>query len=104
MAYQAFVFSFHPPRRSGWTRLELTEDMKLKDAGRAPVPLGSTAVRAAIERHQPLLSLHGHIHESRGNTRIGPLCASTWAAHTSRERLLGAVVDLEGGKRSSASS
>jgi Icc-related predicted phosphoesterase len=32
---------------------------------------GSTAVRAAIERYQPLVSLHGHIHESRGVVNIG---------------------------------
>jgi Icc-related predicted phosphoesterase len=32
---------------------------------------GSTAVREAIEEFQPLLSLHGHIHESRGVEKIG---------------------------------
>jgi Icc-related predicted phosphoesterase len=32
---------------------------------------GSTAVRAAVERHQPLLGLHGHIHESQSAARIG---------------------------------
>jgi len=32
---------------------------------------GSKAVREAIERHQPMLSLHGHIHESGGAVRIG---------------------------------
>lgn len=32
---------------------------------------GSTAVRAALERHQPLLGLHGHIHESQSAARIG---------------------------------
>ena len=34
-------------------------------------PVGSVAVREAIEVHQPLLSLHGHIHESRGTFRMG---------------------------------
>jgi hypothetical protein len=95
------IFGFHcPPRGSGLDEApELTEDMKLKDAGRAPVPLGSTAVRAAIERHQPLLSLHGHIHESRGNTRIGrTLCINPGSSYEQGE-LLGAVVDLEGGKK-----
>ena len=33
--------------------------------------VGSSAVRAAIERYQPMLGLHGHIHESRGEARIG---------------------------------
>src|SRR5262245_46215580 len=32
---------------------------------------GSKAVRRAIETHQPLLSLHGHIHESPGVVKIG---------------------------------
>ncbi len=32
---------------------------------------GSTAVRKAIETYQPLVSLHGHIHESRGTEKIG---------------------------------
>ena len=35
------------------------------------VPVGSHAVRSAIERLQPVLSLHGHIHESRGSVQIG---------------------------------
>lgn len=95
------IFSFHcPPHGSGLDEApELTEDMQLRHAGRAPVPLGSTAVRAAIERHQPLLSLHGHIHESRGNTRIGrTLCINPGSSYEQGE-LLGAVVDLEGGKK-----
>ena len=34
-------------------------------------PAGSKAVRAAIEKYQPLLGLHGHIHESGGEVRLG---------------------------------
>jgi uncharacterized protein len=95
------IFSFHcPPHGSGLDEApELTEDMRMKHAGRAPVPLGSTAVRDAIERHQPMLSLHGHIHEARGNTRIGrTLCINPGSSYEQGE-LLGAVVDLEGGKK-----
>jgi len=32
---------------------------------------GSSAVRQSIEKYQPLVGLHGHIHESRGMVRIG---------------------------------
>ena len=32
---------------------------------------GSTAVRASIEKHQPLVGLHGHIHESKGFVTLG---------------------------------
>lgn len=35
------------------------------------IPVGSTSVRKAIEKHQPTLGLHGHIHEARGFDRIG---------------------------------
>lgn len=35
------------------------------------VPVGSTAVRKSIEQHQPMLGLHGHIHEARGFDKIG---------------------------------
>jgi Icc-related predicted phosphoesterase len=32
---------------------------------------GSVSVRKAIETHQPMLGIHGHIHESQGMVRIG---------------------------------
>lgn len=32
---------------------------------------GSSAMRSVIERYQPMLSLHGHIHESRGGVELG---------------------------------
>ncbi len=35
------------------------------------IPAGSKAVSAVINRHQPLLGLHGHIHESRGVVKLG---------------------------------
>jgi Icc-related predicted phosphoesterase len=34
-------------------------------------PVGSLAVREAIERHQPLMGLHGHVHDSCGRAKIG---------------------------------
>ena len=95
------IFSLHcPPYASGLDEApELTADMRLKHAGRAPVPVGSKAVRAAIEEHQPTLSLHGHIHECRGNARIGrTLCINPGSSYEQGE-LLGAVIDLEGGKK-----
>jgi Icc-related predicted phosphoesterase len=95
------IFSLHcPPYGSGLDEApKLTEDMRLEHAGRAPVPVGSTAVREAIERHQPALSLHGHIHEGRGNARIGrTLCINPGSSYEQGE-LLGAVVDVDGGKK-----
>lgn len=95
------IFSLHcPPYGSGLDDApELTEDLRMKHAGHAPVPCGSTAVREAIERHQPVLSLHGHIHEARGNARLGKtLCINPGSSYEQGE-LLGALVDLDGGKK-----
>ena len=40
-------------------------------------PCGSTAVRHVIERFQPVLSVHGHVHESPGQIRVGStLCVN----------------------------
>jgi hypothetical protein len=67
------IFNFHaPPYGSGLDEAPaLDADMNIKAGGRALRPVGSTSVKAAIERAQPVLSLHGHIHESKGATRIG---------------------------------
>jgi uncharacterized protein len=95
------ILSLHcPPYGTGLDDApELTEDLHMKHAGHAPVPAGSTAVREAIERFQPVLSLHGHIHEARGNARLGKtLCINPGSSYELGE-LLGAVVDLDGGKK-----
>ncbi|MFZ1022842.1 MAG: metallophosphoesterase, partial [Thermoplasmata archaeon] len=60
------------------------------------VHVGSTAVRSGLERRQPLLALHGHIHESRGTTRFGRTLSVNSGSAYSEGALLGALVDLEG--------
>ena len=95
------VYNFHcPPHSSGLDDApEIDADMRPKDAGRSTVPVGSTAVREAIEEGQPALALHGHIHEARGNTRLGrTLCINPGSSYE-QGQLLGAVVDLDGGKK-----
>jgi Icc-related predicted phosphoesterase len=95
------IFSLHcPPYRSGLDDApQLTRDMELKEAGRSTVPVGSTAVRAAIEDHQPCLGLHGHIHEAKGTARIGrTLCINPGSSYE-QGQLLGAVIDLDGKKK-----
>jgi uncharacterized protein len=59
------------------------------------IPVGSTAVRELIERFQPLVALHGHVHESRGATRIGrTLCINPGSDyHTGR--ISGVLVHLK---------
>jgi Icc-related predicted phosphoesterase len=95
------IFSFHcPPHGTGLDDApELTKDMRLKDAGHSTKPVGSTAVREAIEQFQPALALHGHIHEARGSTRLGnTLCINPGSSYE-QGQLLGAVVELDGKKK-----
>lgn len=62
---------------------------------------GSSAVRHSIERYQPLVGLHGHIHESRGMVRIGrTLCFNPGSEYGSGI-LKGVVCELDGDSVSS---
>jgi hypothetical protein len=59
-------------------------------------PVGSTSVRTAIERVQPLLGLHGrHIHESRGAVPIGRTLALNPGSSYEEGVLQGALVTLD---------
>ncbi len=93
------VFNLHVPPHN--TPLDLAPRLdehltKVMAPGGEPdmVHVGSTAVRAAIERHRPLLGLHGHIHESKGSVAIGPTPAINPGSAYTEGTLLGAVVDL----------
>jgi Icc-related predicted phosphoesterase len=70
------IFCFHvPPYDSGLdTAPVLDTELRPKldpSGGLKMGPVGSTAVRKSIEKYQPLMGLHGHIHESRAATKIG---------------------------------
>lgn len=82
---------------------ELDENMRPKLAPGGEImkrPVGSTAVRSAIEKHQPMLGLHGHVHESKGFAKIGrTLCVNPGSEYT--EGILRGVlmqIDLKKGK------
>jgi Icc-related predicted phosphoesterase len=84
------IFNLHvPPYDSSLdTAAALTDDLEVVMSGSAPkmIAVGSTAVREAIEHYQPLLSLHGHVHESPGATNLGrTLCINPGSDyHTGR--------------------
>ena len=61
--------------------------------------VGSTAVRDALEKYQPMLSLHGHIHESRGEARIGRTLAINPGSEYSEGVLRGAIITLSRRRR-----
>jgi len=62
------------------------------------ISAGSTACRAAIIKYQPLLGLHGHIHESRGIVKLGrTMCANPGSEYT-EGILRGFLADVDGDK------
>ncbi len=94
------IFNLHcPPYKSGLDEAPAIDaDLKLLHGGRALRPVGSTAVREAIERHQPLLSLHGHIHESKGAIKIGKTLAINPGSAYEEGMLMGAIIQLDAKK------
>jgi Icc-related predicted phosphoesterase len=69
------IFNLHvPPHDTGLDEAPvLDEQLRVQtSAGQVRfAPVGSSAVRELIEEVQPLLGLHGHIHESAGFRRLG---------------------------------
>ena len=58
-------------------------------------PVGSTALREFLTERQPLLGLHGHIHEASGIRRLGRTIAINPGSDYSTGTLNGALITLE---------
>ena len=98
---ESAVFNLHPPPYNSQLDLapELDDELAVTSGGSpAMVPVGSRAVRQAIEEHQPLLSLHGHIHESPGSVRIGRTTVVNPGSEYGEGVLRGALITLGGGR------
>jgi Icc-related predicted phosphoesterase len=91
------VFNFHaPPFGSNLDDAPaLDEDLQPILGGRAMRPVGSRAVRESIAEHQPLVSLHGHIHEGRGTQRLGKTLAINPGSAYEEGVLQGSIVELD---------
>jgi len=90
------VFNFHaPPYGTGLDEAPaLDANMRPIHGGAVMKPVGSTAVRAAILKYQPPLSLHGHIHESKGVRKLGQTLAMNPGSSYTDGVLQGAVLEL----------
>lgn len=97
-----FIANVHcPPSNTALDQAQaLTDDLKPINFGGQPVyrPVGSDAVRSAIERAQPLLGLHGHIHESRGASQVGDTLCLNPGSEYGEGILRGALIDIVDGK------
>jgi len=76
---------------------ELDENLEIVHRGGHVLmkPVGSVAVREFIERLQPMLTLHGHIHEAAGHTRIGNTLAINAGSEYAEGIMKGAIINLE---------
>jgi hypothetical protein len=91
------IFNFHaPPYGSNLDNApKLDADLKYVSGGQALIPVGSRAVRDAINAYNPVLSLHGHIHEGRGAVKIGRTLAVNPGSTYEDGVLQAAIVDLD---------
>ncbi len=96
------IFNLHvPPKDSSLDEaIILNADLSpvIRNGSAVVGGVGSTAVRDAIERHQPLLGLHGHIHESRGLAKVGRTTVFNPGSEYSDGVLRGLIVTVEAGK------
>jgi len=79
---------------------ELDKNLKIITQGGQVVMknAGSKAVRAWIEKIQPVLSLHGHIHESPGHVHIGRTLAVNAGSEYAEAILKAAIINLDNNK------
>jgi Icc-related predicted phosphoesterase len=90
------IFNIHvPPYGTGLDEApELDDELRPVQGGTVISAVGSTAVRDTILKYQPLLGLHGHIHESRGVQKLGrTTCINPGSAY-GQWILQGVVVEL----------
>jgi Icc-related predicted phosphoesterase len=95
-------FCFHVPPYNSTIDMAPKLDANLRpvyEGGRpAFIPVGSTSVRKVIEKYQPLLGLHGHIHESPGLVKIGKTQCINPGSEYSEGILRAYIIELEGGR------
>jgi Icc-related predicted phosphoesterase len=91
------IFNFHaPPYGSNLDGApKIGADMRYVSGGQALIPVGSHAIRDAILEYEPVLSLHGHIHEGRGAVKLGKTLAVNPGSTYEDGVLQAAIVDLD---------
>jgi len=90
-----------PPYGTGLdTCPELDKNLKIITQGGQVVmkSAGSPAVKAFIDRVQPMLSLHGHIHESPGHVRNGRTLMINAGSEYAEGIMKAAIINLENGR------
>jgi Icc-related predicted phosphoesterase len=98
--FENCVFNFHcPPHDTVLDQApQLDDQMRpVLEMGGKPhmIPVGSLAVRRAIDKYQPRLGLHGHIHESRGSQKLGRTVCLNPGSEYGEGVLRGVIIDID---------
>jgi uncharacterized protein len=93
--YEKAIFNFHVPPYGYSLDLCPKLDENLKMAAEEKIHAGSLGAKQVIEKYQPLLSLHGHIHESRGAQKSGRTLMINPGSEYSEGILKGVIVIVE---------
>jgi len=93
------VFNLHcPPKSTSLDAAPLLDETLTPVVRAGSVVMtaaGAEATRRVIERHQPLLGLHGHVHESRGAQKLGRTLCLNPGSEYSEGVLRGVLVELK---------
>ena len=89
------IFNFHVPPYGYSLDLCPKLDANMRMAAEEKIHAGSLGAKQVIEKYQPLLGLHGHIHESRGAQKAGRTLMINPGSEYSEGILKGVVVMLD---------
>ncbi|MEN2974384.1 MAG: metallophosphoesterase [Candidatus Caldarchaeales archaeon] len=89
------VFNLHAPPFG--TPLDLAPKLSkdMRPSVSEMVHVGSIAVLEAIKKYQPILGLHGHIHESKGSQKIGRTTCINPGSEYGEGIMRGVIIELE---------
>jgi Icc-related predicted phosphoesterase len=93
------IFNLHVPPYK--TPIDLAPELDptlkpvIKGGAISMLHVGSVTVRQVIEKYKPLLGIHGHIHESRGFTKIGRTLCINPGSEYGNGILRGAIINLD---------
>jgi uncharacterized protein len=93
------IFNVHcPPHDTHLDQApQLDEDLRpvVDASGLRMASVGSTAVRSSLETIEPLLGLHGHIHESAAAQKVGRTLSVNPGSDYGDGVLRGVIIDLD---------
>ncbi len=93
--FESAIFNFHVPPYGYSLDLCPKLDANMRMAAEEKIHAGSVGAKQVIEKYQPLLGLHGHIHESRGAQKAGRTLMINPGSEYSEGILKGVMVMLE---------